>query len=266
MTDLKNYQFVKGNRPILISMPHNGFEIPEEINENFKDYALKSMDTDWYLDRLYQFAVEQGCYLISPRYSRYVVDLNRPKSNQNLYPGQDTTELCPTTQFDRRPIYKEGYQLDSNEVDRRIELYWQPYHSKLAESLHEIKERWGNALLFEAHSIKSQVPRFFEGKLLDLNFGDFNHQSCSKELTTMVDSWSSNGYSKVINGRFKGGYITREYGQPDINIHAIQLELSQATYLEEGSLAYSEPKAKEITVVLEEMFKVFYQFIERNVR
>ncbi|MBV1911602.1 MAG: N-formylglutamate deformylase [Kangiellaceae bacterium] len=258
-----SYTFCTGEKPILISMPHNGISIPGYIKNSFTSSALKLVDTDWFMDKLYQFAVEQGCYLISPKFSRYVIDLNRPKNNKNLYPGQDTTSLCPINQFDHQPIYKPGKEPSPIEIQRRVDLYWEPYHSKLQLTLNQLKEKFGTVLLFEAHSIKSQVPRFFEGQLPDFNFGDFNHESCAKELSDSVDNWSLTGYSKVLNGRFKGGYITREYGNPEQGVHALQLELSQATYLNESTLEYDTQKAFKVSRGLEHMFELFYAFVNK---
>lgn len=263
MSQVKSFQYIKGNRPILISMPHNGTDIPAEIYGQMTDSAKKLVDTDWYLDKLYRFAREQGCYILCPKYSRYVIDLNRPQNDENLYPGQDTTELCPTTQFDKQSIYLSRDFPDKREIDRRVKEYWIPYHTQLQLTLNQIKQSYGGALLFEAHSIKSEVPRFFEGQLPDFNFGNFNGTTCSKELTKLVDNWDLKGYSKVLNGRFKGGYITRAYGRPEENIHSIQLELSQATYLNEQTLALEQKKCEKVEPVLIQMFELFYQFTEQ---
>lgn len=256
------FKFVEGTRPILISMPHNGIQIPQNLLPSMTESAKTMVDTDWYLDQLYHFAADNGCYLINPKYSRYVIDLNRPQDDKNLYPGQDTTELCPTTQFDKQPIYLFGKEPTEHDISERVEKYWQPYHQKLSSTLAQIKKKFGTALLFEAHSIKSEVPRFFEGILPDFNFGDYNHNSCAKKLIDSITEWCPQGYSKVVNGRFKGGYITRAYGVPEQNVHAVQLELSQATYMDEEKLDYDYEKAERVQPSLEEMFEIFYQFTE----
>jgi len=245
-------------------MPHNGVQIPQEQLPLMTESAKAMVDTDWYLDQLYQFAVDNGCYLINPKYSRYVIDLNRPQDDQNLYPGQDTTELCPTTQFDTQPIYQANQKPTDSEISLRIEKYWRPYHQKLRTTLDQMKKNFGAALLFEAHSIKSVVPRFFDGKLPDFNFGDYNHNSCSKKLIDQITNWCPQGFSKVVNGRFKGGYITRAYGHPEKNVHAIQLELSQATYMDEAKLVYEAKKAEQVLPRLKEMFDIFYRFSENS--
>lgn len=251
---MTTFQLTQGRIPILVSMPHNGVQIPEAITASMTESAKRLTDTDWYLDRLYAFAETMGCYLINPCYSRYVIDLNRPEDDVSLYPGADVTELCPTSQFDRQAIYLPGQNPDQNEIRKRVETYWRPYHQALGETLRQIKNQFGYGLLFEAHSIKSVVPRFFEGSLPDFNFGSFNQQSCSKSLSQLIENWQPQGYSKVVNGRFKGGYITRHYGQPDNLIDAIQLELSQATYMNEADLSYCEIKADKVSLVLQDLF------------
>ncbi|MGB0496539.1 MAG: N-formylglutamate deformylase, partial [Kangiellaceae bacterium] len=238
----------------------NGIEIPSDIAKTMTPAAHKVTDTDWFLDKLYDFVIEQGAWLICPEYNRYVIDLNRPKDNVSLYPGQDTTELCPTTTFDNQPIYN-GVHPSESDIQDRVLKYWQPYHSAVRDSLNELKVKHGKALLFEAHSIKSEVPRFFQGKLTDFNFGNYNNKSCSNELTERLENWQPEGYSKVINGRFKGGYLTREYGKPNDDIHSVQLELSQATYMNEDELTYDISKANDVKVALISMFQCFKDFI-----
>ena len=254
------FEFVEGTHPILISMPHNGIQIPQNLLPSMTESAQTMVDTDWYLDKLYQFAVNNGCYLINPKYSRYVIDLNRSEDNENLYPGQDTTGLCPITQFDKQPIYS-GQPPSDADIDERITKFWRPYHDKLSITIDELKKQFGNVLLFEAHSIKSVVPRFFEGRLPDFNFGTNNDASCSELLTEKISLWQPNGYSKVVNGRFKGGYITRHYGEPEKGVHALQLELSQATYMNELELSIDRTKFEKVQLELENMFNVFEEFL-----
>jgi len=262
---MKIFEFIDGKLPILVSMPHNGSAIPDDIASTMNDYAVASIDTDWFMDRIYEFATDMGCHMLIPHYSRYVIDLNRPESNESLYPGADTTELCPTTQFDRRPIYRPDLKPDNSEITRRIEIFWRPYHQRLRESISELKRQYGYLLLFEAHSIKSVVPRFFDGQLADFNFGNYDGQSSSSELSELVKNWQPQGYSKVFNERFKGGYITREYGRPEHNIDSLQLELSQATYMDESSLSFDLEKAASVVPVIESLFKKLEQFsLERT--
>ncbi|TKB46609.1 N-formylglutamate deformylase [Thalassotalea mangrovi] len=227
------FQLHKGSVPLLISMPHNGVDIPEGIRNTMTDAGLSVADTDWYLDRLYAFARELGAYIIVPKYSRYVIDLNRSPDGENLYPGADSTELCPTSNFQRQPLYKVGLAPDEQEIQHRVTTYWQPYHQAVIDTLDVIREHHGCALLLEAHSICSQVPRFFEGQLPDFNFGTNQGQSCSQALHQLLEQLSFAPYSQVIDGRFKGGYITRAYANLEQYIETLQLELSQRTYMDE---------------------------------
>ena len=257
---MKTFDVTRGSLPIVVSMPHNGTQIPDYIAANMELHAHRVVDTDWYLDKLYDFAIEMGCNLIKPVYSRYVIDLNRPETNMSLYPGSDTTELCPTTQFDKKPIYLSGKEPTDSEIRERIETFWRPYHDALDDLINETVITKGFCLLFEAHSIKSFVPRFFSGSLPDFNLGTFDTKSCSEGLSMIIEHWKPAGYSKVINERFKGGYITRHYGSPQDNIDSLQLELSQATYLEELTLSYDEEKAAAVKVEIRKLFEKLKHF------
>ena len=251
----KSYDLVTGNIGMLISMPHNGQLIPDSIAATMTNTGHQVPDTDWYMDKLYDFAQGLGISIIKPKYSRYVIDLNRNIDGINLYPGANSTELCPTTAFDLSPLYISGQEPDEAEIQRRIELYWQPYHQALNDTLAQMKAQFGKAGLLDAHSILSHVPRFFDGQLPDFNFGSANGESCSSELINKVAQLDLSPYSSVVNGRFKGGYITRGYGNPKENIHAVQLELSQHTYMDEPSDRYNEQKAEQV----KEKLQVFVQ-------
>lgn len=257
-----SYQLFQGQSPVLISMPHNGQEIPDDIKAVMTPEALKVTDTDWYMDKLYDFAQAMGVSTICPKYNRYVIDLNRNTNGENLYPGANSTELCPTTAFDLSPLYQAGHLPDDAEIERRIELYWQPYHQALAAQLERIKAKHGFAILLEAHSIKSVVPRFFEGQLPDFNFGTNQGQSCTTPLIDAIEAINYLPYSQVTNGRFKGGYITRHFGQPSANVEALQLELSQATYLNESDLSYSDNKADEVKPKLQAMVQALVDYAQ----
>jgi len=257
------YTLIKGTVPLLISMPHNGEEIPADIAKTMTEKALKVEDTDWYKDKLYDFAIALGAYIIMPKNSRYVIDLNRDPDGVDLYPGANSTELCPTTAFDLSPLYLEGQQPDQQEITRRIEMYWQPYHQALESTLTEIKAEFGGAVLLEAHSILSKVPRFFEGQLPDFNFGTSSGKTCAPELIEAVEQVDYAPYSQVSNGRFKGGYITREYGHPEQNIHAVQLELSQRTYLNESTFAYDSEKADQVKLKLKALVNTLIVFAQQ---
>jgi len=248
------YTLHPSNTPLLISMPHNGFAIPEPLRSRMTQAAQSSPDTDWFLDRLYAFAAEMGIGMLNPHFSRYVIDLNRPADNANLYPGQDTTSLCPVDRFDSGPIYLSGQEPDDQEIQSRIDTYWKPYHQALQLEVRRLHQEFGKVLIFEAHSIAAEVPRFFSGKLPDLNFGTQSGQSCSSDLEArMVNIAENSGYSWVLNGRFKGGYITRAYHQVPEQIYTLQLELSQATYLDPQRLTWKADQAEEIIPVLKKV-------------
>ncbi len=230
-----DYQFKAGSIPLLVSMPHVGTDIPDEVLAAMTPAATGRQDTDWHLVRLYEFLGEMGASVLSARWSRYVIDLNRPPENTNLYPGQDTTGLCPVDTFHREPLYLEGRAPDEAEVQRRLQAYWKPYHDQLRAELDRLLALHGRVVLWDAHSIASHVPRFFEGKLPDLNFGTADGKSCADGLSAAIVSraLAQERYSIAVNGRFKGGHITRFYGEPAKGVHAIQLEMCQSTYMDE---------------------------------
>ncbi|REL31451.1 N-formylglutamate deformylase [Thalassotalea euphylliae] len=263
----ESYSLHQGSTPLLISMPHNGQAIPNDIAANMTADGLAVRDTDWHLDKLYDFAEAMGASIIAPKYNRYVIDLNRNPKGVNLYPGANSTELCPTSAFDLSPLYVDGKVPSSAEIERRVELYWQPYHQALANELAAIKQKFGGAVLLEAHSILSHVPRFFDGRLPDFNFGSADGKSCAPTLIEQVEAINFAPYSQVTNGRFKGGYITRTYGNPEQNIHALQLELSQITYMDEQSLSYSSSRAEQVQPKLKSLVSALIAFgaqISRN--
>ncbi len=252
---MATFSLTQGRVPLLISMPHNGQQIPSDIAATMQPFALTVPDTDWYLDRLYGFAVDMGCSLINPVYSRYVIDLNRAPDGAILYAGANNTELCPTSAFDLRPLYREGKTPDEAEIARRIDLYWRPYHQALQNELARLKAQFGYAILFEAHSIKSHVPRFFEGRLPDINLGTADGVSCSTAMRDAFMAVDTGRYSKVLNGRFKGGYITRHYGKPSENVHSLQLELAQINYLNEDTFDWNDAEAKQVMPVLKNILQ-----------
>ncbi|HUQ75853.1 MAG TPA: N-formylglutamate deformylase [Burkholderiales bacterium] len=229
---MEPFRFRTGTAPLIVSMPHTGTHIPDWLAPRLSAAARPVPDTDWHLERLYDFVDELGASVLVATHSRYVVDLNRPPDNANLYPGQDTTGVVPLDTFHREPIYLPGFPPSDEEVQQRIETYWHPYHHRLQQAIDEAKSRHGYALLWDAHSIFSELPRFFKGRLTDLNLGTADGKSCGPGIGEALLK-SVEGYSAVLNGRFKGGYITRRYGDPANNIHAVQLELSEATYMDE---------------------------------
>jgi N-formylglutamate deformylase len=225
----------RGGSPLVISFPHVGTAIPVDQQRRYTDRALLVEDTDWFLDRLYSFAQEEGATLVVPRHSRYLIDLNRPRENQPMYPGQNNTELCPTRHFTGEPLYREGCAPDAAEVQRRVALYWQPYHDALQSELARAKAEHGHAVLFDAHSIKSELPWLFEGTLPHMNLGTVNGSSCAPSLRSALAAlFASQGrFSHVLDGRFKGGHITRHFGAPGSGVHAVQLEMCWRAYMHE---------------------------------
>jgi N-formylglutamate deformylase len=262
---MATFELLKGTRPLLISMPHQGTQLSEAMMGQVTPIAKTLADTDWHLKELYDFARHMGASLIWPHYSRYVIDLNRPADNSNLYPGANSTALCPTSTFASEPIYLPGCDPDETEVERRLEHYWQPYHSALQNELARIKAQCGVAVLFEAHSIRSVVPRLFEGQLPDLSVGTSGGGSCNTDLQSAIEQSisSQKKYSTAVNQRFKGGYITRAYGQPSQGVHAVQLELTQHCYMNEDfPFTYLPERAKNIQPVLEQLVSTLLQWAE----
>ena len=233
---IEPYRFTTGTTPLLVSCPHVGTHIPAEIAARMTAAAHDLADTDWHIERLYDFARDLGASMLVATHSRYVIDLNRPPDGSILYAGANNTELCPTTRFDLKPVYRDGEAPADAEIADRVQRYWRPYHDRLAAELKALKARFGYALLWDAHSIASQVPRFHPTTLWDLNLGSADGTSAAKPLieATSAICRSANPYTAAIDGRFKGGHITRAYGRPAEGVHAIQLELSQATYMEEA--------------------------------
>ena len=258
------FRFKAGRLPMLVSMPHAGTDIPDEVADTLAPCAAARADTDWHLPELYGFLEEMGISTISARWSRYLIDLNRPPENTNLYPGLDTTGLCPLDTFGRERLYKEGMEPGQAEVGRRLERYWRPYHEQLGAELERLKAEHGRVVLWEAHSIASIVPRFFEGKLPDLNFGTAEGKSCDPGLEEAVlgVARAQDRYTIALNGRFKGGHITRHYGQPASGVHAIQLEKCQCLYMNEAPpFDYLPDVAAQLQPLLRDMVKAAVNWV-----
>ncbi len=230
------FQFHQGNVPLLVSMPHSGLNLTPEVEQGLTDAARKLPDTDWFIPELYECVKELGVSVISANYSRYVVDLNRPSDDKPLYTTK-TTGLFPEILFDSTPVFEVGKAPSDADHERYIQQIWHPYHSTIEQELQRLKESHGYAILFDAHSIAAQVPMLFEGTLTEFNWGTNQGESCNPAIVDAVMDALSGNYSQVLNGRFKGGFITRGFGNPSDNIHAIQLELSQATYLNDEALS-----------------------------
>ena len=231
----ETFDFMPGTGPVLVSVPHSGRKIPDAIAKRMTDHALTLPDTDFYVDKLYAAAPVLGCGLIVAEQSRYVIDLNRDPSGTPLYPGADNTELCPLSTFGKQPVYRPGQEPDAAEIAERVEREWRPYHDAIETELARLKAKFGVAVLWDGHSIPSQVPRFFEGRLPDLNLGSASGASADPSLTEVARAaLDGPGMTLVVNGRFKGGYITRRYGRPAENLHALQLEKAQIAYMDEA--------------------------------
>lgn len=261
MSDVYHYE--AGTAPLLISIPHLGSQIPEALQSRLTELGLRTGDTDWHLDRLYAFGKKLGASFLWAKYSRYIVDLNRPPDDENLYPGQAKTGLCPTHTFDGQPLYLDGTEsIDDAERDARRQRYWQPYHDQLRHEIDRLRTQHGKVLLWEAHSIASVIPRLFDGKLPDLNIGTSGGASCHPAMENAIRDQLEHcdEYTWAINGRFKGGYITRQYGAPDQNIHAIQLEMCQSTYMDETyPYAWRDKEASQVASVVERLVNAAYQ-------
>lgn len=223
----------RGDAPLVIGLPHTGTDIPPELEGRFASPWLARKDADWWVDRLYAFAVDMGATLVRTRLSRSVIDVNRDPSGRSLYPGQATTELCPTTTFDGEPLYRDAVP-DADEIGRRRERWFDPYHAALSTELDRLHAIHGKVVLYDAHSIVSHVPRLFDGELPQFNIGTDDGVTCDPALeAAVIDGAKATGRSHVLNGRFRGGWTTRHYGRPAEGYHAIQMELAMRGYLVE---------------------------------
>jgi len=254
---IETFTFVQGSSPLLISVPHDGRTLPGEIASVMTEAGRTIPDTDWHVAHLYEFAHELGASVIRAEYSRYVVDLNRSTDDKELYEGRFGTGLCPTQTFAGEEIYERGSEID---VGGRVAEFWQPYHDKIDETLNTLRREHGTALLWDAHSIASRVPNLFDGSLPDLNIGTWNDRSCDPEISRAVlAAAEASDYEVAFNGRFKGGHITRHYGRPADNMHAIQLELSQITYMNEANHEFNEEKAARLRGTLTNMLVAYLE-------
>jgi N-formylglutamate amidohydrolase len=250
------WQLVRGDSPLLVNVPHAGRHVPDAIALRLHRRARALPDTDWHVDELYRFAPSTGATSITATHSRYVVDLNRDPSGAALYPGADNTELCPMRTFDNEPIYRDGEAPAQREIAARRATFFDPYHALLAAEIERVRDRHGYAVLVDGHSIAAEVPRFFAGRLPDLNLGTSDGTSCDPAMQALAADIVANasGFTHVVNGRFKGGYITRRFGAPDANVHALQLEIAQACYMDEAHpAAFDASRAAALTRVLERL-------------
>ncbi|MCA8971940.1 MAG: N-formylglutamate deformylase [Planctomycetes bacterium] len=248
--------------PLVVSIPHCGLELPPGLSERFTSDRVRALpDTDWHLERLYDFAPSLGATMIHARYSRYVVDLNRARENVALYPGRFETRVVPTRTFADEPIYTTGDEPDDAECTARLDAFWQPYHDRLRIELERRREEFGYALLFDAHSITSFVPVFHPEPLPGLMLGTADQTSCAVRIhEAILAVHADSGMTYRANSPFKGGYITRTFGRPHEGIHAVQLEMSQRLYMHEGEpFAFDEERASKLRPVLSRTLETFLQ-------
>jgi N-formylglutamate deformylase len=259
MPAMDTFTLRRGRVPLLISLPHDSCFIPAAIAARMRPSARRSPDTDWHVGRLYEpLAQALGASVLRPLASRYVVDLNRPADGHALYPGQRETGLVPLIGFDGEPLYTAADSVDAAEVQQRIDDYWRPYHQALADELARLQAAHGHAVLWEGHSIRSEVPMLFEGRLPDFNLGTAAGASCGGPLQARLEAClaAQTRFSVAVNARFKGGYITRHYGAPASGVQAVQLELAQRHYMDEETFAYDEAKAPAVQQLIEKLLRI----------
>lgn len=242
------YTLYRGKAPLLVSVPHDGTALPADLEARLTPGARLVPDTDWHVARLYEIARDLGASMIVPKHSRYVIDLNRGEDDVSLYPGQNTTGLCPVVRFSGEPVYLAGEEPAEGEVRARVARYWRPYHTALHGEIDRIRAAHGRVVLWEGHSIRGELPFLFEGRLPDLNLGTANGKSCSPQLQSRLQALLSaqGDYDFAVNGRFKGGHITRHYGRPASGVDAVQLEISQRCYMDEESFEYVPARAEAL--------------------
>lgn len=247
----------EGELPLLISVPHDGCHVPDDLRARMTPAGLAVPDTDWHVAELYDFARDLGASMQVANYSRYVIDLNRSATDDVLYPGKIVTSLCPEQTFSGENIYPKG-GVTKEEKLARVSTYWRPYHARLKSTLAAMRAKHGYALLWDAHSIPSIVPRLFDGELSELNIGTNSGQSCAASIeAAVVEAASASPYSAVLNDRFKGGYITRHYGDPENRLYAIQLEIAQRAYMDEATMVFDAEKAGRLRATLRQLLEAF---------
>ena len=241
MTNVPAWLGVKrGDAPLIVSLPHTGTEIPADIEGRLVSPWTGRQDADWWVDRLYAFAEDLGATLVRTAISRTVIDVNRDPSGASLYPGAATTELCPTTTFDGEPLYRPGAAPDEAEIAARRAIWFDPYHDALVAELERLRALHPTVILYDGHSIRSAVPRLFDGELPHFNIGTNSGASCDPRLTAAVEAaCDASPFTRVTNGRFKGGYITRRHGRPSDGVHAIQMELACRGYMDEPETPFT---------------------------
>jgi len=257
-------EVTRGNSPVVLGLPHTGTDLPADARDRLNRRGRDLADTDWHIHKLYSDLLG-GVTAVRTSVHRYVVDVNRPPDGESLYPGQNTTGLCPVTDFDGAPIYAPGAEPDAAEIKRRIAEYHAPYHAALSTELDRVRRLHGVAILYDCHSIRSAIPYLFTGPLPDFNIGTNSSTSCAHTVEKTVDEIcrAAAPYSSVLNGRFKGGWTTRHYGRPDAGIHAVQMELAQCTYMQESPpWTYLPDKAERVRTVLSKIIRSLNDLVE----
>ncbi|KJV09632.1 N-formylglutamate amidohydrolase [Elstera litoralis] len=248
----------EGDSPLILGFPHTGTEVPADIAARLNDVGQQLADTDWHIHELYNGLVP-GVTRVRATFHRYVIDANRDPSGTSLYPGQNTTGLIPETDFDNQPLWRDGQGPTAVDIADRLARFHAPYHAALAAQIARVKARHGVAILYDCHSIRSRIPFLFDGKLPDFNIGTDSGRTCDARLEAAAVAVTSQapGYSTVLNGRFKGGWTTRHYGTPDRQVHAIQMELTQSSYLatETAPFAYDSTKAAKLRPILADLLQ-----------
>ncbi|ATG46974.1 N-formylglutamate deformylase [Celeribacter ethanolicus] len=255
------FEQICGSTPLLLNVPHAGTQVPDSLRAALTPGALDLSDTDWHMDRIARDLLPEGASLMVANVTRYAVDLNRPSDDKPLYAGA-TTGLMSTITFDGVPLYRPGAEPDAAEQAERIAAWWTPYHAALAAEIARIKAAHGYCVMLDMHSIRSQVPRLFEGRLPDLNLGTNSGAACAPGLSDAAfAALQASEYSAVRDGRFKGGYITRHYGQPEQNVHALQIEIAQECYMqEETPWSYIPERADRLKETLARLIAVMADF------
>ena len=262
----------RGPAPLVVTFPHTGTDLPGELEGGFASPWLARRDADWWVERLYAFAVDLGATTVRTRISRSVIDVNRDPSGASLYPGQATTELCPTTTFDGERLYRPGRDPDAAEIARRRETWFVPYHAAIEAELARLTARQGRVVIYDAHAIRSRVPRLFDGELPHFNIGTNSGASCAPALTSGVEAACAVfPFSQVTDGRFKGGWSTRHHGRPVSGVHSIQMELACRGYMDEPSgppepktwpTPYSEARSAPMRGALTDVLKACLAFTQ----
>ncbi|AWC25833.1 N-formylglutamate deformylase (plasmid) [Aminobacter sp. MSH1] len=225
-------EVVEGNLPFIVSLPHTGTTVPDEFAAGFANTKLTTRDADWHLHQVFRPILPAGTTVVRTDISRSIIDVNRPPDGQSLYPGQATTGLCPTTDFDGTPLYRSGSEPAPDEIERRRRLFHEPYARALGEQIERLRARHGRVAVLDCHSIRPRIPRLFDGTLPGLNIGTDDGRSCSPRMQAKLEAVAEQSpFTWVSNGRFKGGWITRHFGNPKAGIDSVQIEIAMNAYL-----------------------------------